>query len=66
MAFKRLIAVAIATTACAESSVIPPRFDGAFRGDVLDVEEGPFSHPVGVVANSRSGQVQTCIRNRAS
>ena len=57
MALKRLIAVAVATSACAETSVISPRFDGPFRGDVLDVEEGPFSHPVGLVANSRSGQV---------
>ena len=57
MALKRLIAVALVTSACSESSVIPSRFDGPFRGDVLDVEEGPFAHPVGVVANSRSGQV---------
>ena len=57
MDFKRLIAVALATTACTESSTIPSRFDGPFRDDILDVEEGPFAHPVGVVANSRSGQV---------
>ncbi|MEC7241763.1 MAG: hypothetical protein VXW32_11040 [Myxococcota bacterium] len=57
MALKRLIAVALATSACSESSVIPPRFDGPFRGDVLDVAEGPFAHPIGVVANTRSGQI---------
>ena len=54
---KRLIAIGLAVVACSESSTIPSRFDGPVSGDVLDAEEGPFSRPVGLVANTRSGQV---------
>jgi len=54
---KPVILVALVAAACTEATTIPSRFDGPLRADVLDVEEGPFSHPIGLVSNSRSGQI---------
>jgi hypothetical protein len=54
---KRVVLLALVASACVEESTIPSRFDGPFRADVLEVGEGPFSHPVALVANSRSGLI---------
>lgn len=54
---KRIALIGVLCWSCTESSTIPSRFDGPMHADVLDVEEGPFDGPVGIVANSRNGRV---------
>jgi len=54
---KRVVVLALVATACTEATTIPSRLDGPFRADVLEAAEGPFSHPVALVANSRSGLI---------
>ncbi len=53
-----ILGIAVALSACDDTFVRTPSFDGPSASTVLDsAEMGPFEEPVGFVANSRNGRI---------
>jgi hypothetical protein len=52
------LATGLLLAGCAETETIPLHFDGPVAAAVLDVGDGgPFTEPLGLVANSRNGTI---------